>query len=55
MCRITDMKDGIAWNVSTFRREVIACVAIFSVKSFEILMFVSEIPFCSTSISTASP
>lgn len=35
--------------------EVIAYVAIFLVKSFEILIFVSEIPSCNTSVSTASP
>lgn len=55
MCRITDMKYGIAWKglriFPPSGREVIAYVAIFLVKSFEILIFVSEIP----SISTASP
>lgn len=32
-----------------------ACAAICLVKSFEILIFDSEIPSCSTSVSTASP
>lgn len=56
MCRTTEIWHYMEGpeNLSIFRREVIACVAVFLVKSFEILIFVSEIPCCSTSISTAS-